>query len=149
MLKHRYPDIKDMESLHSFIKELIVICCNYRVEPNSDLAILKKSLLDCLTSMLQQQSAVFIQDEQELVLLKELTEFYKIEIYTWKHSELVFDNESDVVKKLYTDIEVDGNKLEKYQFVDSKSNTMIQLSDIAISIIAKYLHFIDKNGTPS
>lgn len=146
MLKYRYPDIKDMEQLHAFVKELLVICSNYRVSPNTPLALLKQHLLNCLTSLLKQQNAAFIQDERELVLLNELTGFYQLEIYTWINSYLVFDNESDIIENMDSNIEVYGKKLSKYSFDDSKNNTMIQLSDVAVGIVAKYLAFIDQEG---
>ena len=36
----------------------------------------------------------------------------------------------------------DGNKLENYKFIDSKDEVNIQISDIIIYLIAKYLKFL-------
>lgn len=97
-----------------------------------------------LTEGIKQDSATFIQEETELLLIKELTCFYEAEIYTYINSNLFFDNESDIIKAI-DDCEyvVDGNVLNKYHFMESKSDCMIQLSDIFVGIMAKYLHAID------
>ena len=40
----------------------------------------------------------------------------------------------------------DGNLLKNYKFVDSKEYLEIQISDIIVSIIAKYLSFLSNNS---
>lgn len=62
----------------------------------------------------------------------------------FKNSRIIFDNEDDIRNIICTNsIEVDGAVVTNYRFVDSKDNVMIQLSDIAVGIISKYLHAID------
>lgn len=148
MYRHKYPDIKDMKSLHSFIEELIEMCRNYDVHSDSAMSKHKERLIACLNIGLQQTSAPFIQNEQELMLLKSFRDIYLAEIYTWVNSTLVFDKEDDIISSLEeVNVEVDERKVENYTFADSKSNTMIQLSDIAVGIVSKYLQFIDTYGT--
>jgi len=39
-----------------------------------------------------------------------------------------------------------GSRMTNYQFVDSKTSTLIQLSDIFVGVIARYHKFIDYYG---
>lgn len=144
MYNYKYPDIKDMKSLHSFFEELINMCSDYNAHSDSAMSKIKEHLISCLSLGLKQTSALFIQNEQELMLLKSFHDIYLAEIYTWVNSTLVFDKEDDIIKTLEGEkVEVDGQKVENYSFTDSKSNTMIQLSDVAVGIVSRYLQFID------
>lgn len=100
MLKYRYPDIKDMVSLQAFILELIDICRSYDTKGQTNLQYLKDQLIYWLYQESKQESAVFIQDEREFMLLSELTHLYQVEIYTWINSLLVLDNEADIIISL-------------------------------------------------
>lgn len=153
MFKYSYPDIKNTESLKEFFHELTTLVMSTSIEEyssfinNSYFNSLKMELLKWLYLGINQTEAVFIQHEQELELLKELSECYRYEIYTWKNSELIMDNESDIISSIEKfDIELDGERVNNYKFVESTDNTMVQLSDIAVGIISKYLKFIDQEG---
>ena len=39
----------------------------------------------------EQEEAIYLQHNIPLMLLEQLTEWYRAEIYTWKNCELVFD----------------------------------------------------------
>lgn len=57
------------------------------------------------------------------------------------------DNEIDVIYELKKNpLSINGNNLNNYIFVDSKTDTMVQLSDVAVGIISRYLYFIDHYG---
>ena len=58
------------------------------------------------------------------------------------------DNEIDVIYEFKKNpLSINGNNLNNYIFVDSKMDTMVQLSDVAVGIVSRYLYFIDQNGT--
>ena len=60
------------------------------------------------------------------------------------------DNEIDIIYDFKKNpVAVDGKILNNYIFVDSKTDTMVQLSDVAVGIVSKYLYFIDQHGTES
>ena len=60
------------------------------------------------------------------------------------------DNEIDIIYDFKKNpVSVDGKILNNYIFVDSKTDTMVQLSDVAVGIVSKYLYFIDQHGTES
>lgn len=147
VLKYRYPDI-DNSKLKEFVKELIEKCQAYVItECNPYLIELKNILEQYLRSAINQEKLLFIQEEQELILLNDLSPFYRGEIANYKNSHIVFDNESDIYYALKKNpVLIDGNILTNYTFVDSKTNPMIQLSDVMVGIIVKYLVFIDTEG---
>lgn len=153
MFKYSYPDIKNEESLKQFFHELITLVITTSIDDYLNIRShnyfdsLKMELIKWLCYGLNQSEAIFIQQEQELVLLNELTEFYRSEIYTWDNSELTIDNESDIVSSIEKfDIELNGEIVHNYKFVESTDNTMVQLSDVAVGIISRYLKFIDQEG---
>jgi len=143
---HEYPDLKTPDAVKRFFQGLLDLCKKYK----KDCSLQQQPILMMLESMLiegsKQDAAVFIQEEKEHMLIKELTCFYETEICTYVNSNLIFDNESDIVNFMDDyDFLINGNVLSNYCFVDSKSDCMIQLSDIFVGIMAKYLHAIDVN----
>lgn len=147
VLKYRYPNI-DSQDIPAFIEEVIRICDAYKYTSH-EVGVKKCyiSLIEWLRKASQQKGLVFIQDEEELIMLKELTQIYRSEIITWINSRLIMDNEIDVIYELKKNpISINGNYLHNYIFVDSKMDTMVQLSDVAVGIISRYLYFIDQYG---
>lgn len=91
-----------------------------------------------------QKKAVFIQDEKELEMLSELSNLYRSEIAIWLNSQIIFDNESDIIFELKRKpVMINNSFVSNFTFIDSKKNIMVQLSDVAIGITSKYLSFID------
>lgn len=145
MHKYKYPDIHGIQRLHEFFKELIDLVESRNVKDY--LYPLKRRLIDTLKDGTRQASAPFIQNEQSLILMNEFSHIYEAEIYTWINSQLIFDRECDIENAVKNEtFFVDNNRLYNYSFTESNSNTMIQLSDVAVGIIGRYLHFIDNYG---
>lgn len=141
-----YPDLKSSVSLKNFMRELL--CLTHKYEKVCPMHLLwhLEMLQIILRTGIEQDSAVFIQDETEHLLINELTSFYEEEIRKYVNCIIVFDNESDIIKAISNrKYMIEGNLLSRYYFVDSKSDTMIQLSDIFVGVMAKYLHAIDTN----
>jgi hypothetical protein len=88
----------------------------------------------------------FIQDEDTGSLLQSFFHFYLRPIYMFKNSQIILDEELSIQKKLESYcLSLDGATLENYQFVNSKENVMVQLSDVMMGIIARYLRFVNMN----
>ena len=144
--KYSYPDIKTEDDVKVFMAELVDLCVACCSNCTNCEKLLLEYLILWLKKGVEQDGAVFIQNEQEYILLNELTSIYRKEIYTWDKSSLIFDQESDIVAALNEEsLVINNTKLNNYTFVDSIANIMIQLSDVAISIVAKYLQYIDAN----
>lgn len=143
---YNYPDLKTPDDVKNFMQRLQCVSKEYEKYCPEQQQILLKLLQIMLAKGTKQDEAVFIQNEQGLLLIKEFTEFYKTEIYSFVNSKLIFDNESDIVQSVNKcEYVVDGEVLSQYHFVDSKADCMIQLSDVFVGIMAKYLHAIDIN----
>ena len=142
VLKYRYPNIK-AESIESFMQDLINMCDCYHVS-NYVMEYLKNELIQWLNKGKYQKKAVFIQDEKELEMLSELSNLYRSEIAIWLNSQIIFDNESDIIFELKRKpVMINNSFVSNFTFIDSKKNIMVQLSDVAIGITSKYLSFID------
>lgn len=147
VLKYRYPDVNS-SMIRSFMEELKYKCQSYKAPIfNFNFEMWREALIAWITKGANQDELVFVQDEEELTLLKELTLIYRAEQYTWINCKIIFDNEIDVIYSLKKEpISLRGEVLTNYVFVDSKSDPMVQLSDVAVGIIARYLSFIDLHG---
>lgn len=150
VLRYRYPNI-DSQVISAFMNDLILLCKSYK-NPSRDIGFeqCRLGLIEWLEKGSSQKGLVFVQDEEELVMLKELAPIYRYEISTWINSRLIMDNEIDIIYDLKKNpVSMDGKILNNYIFVDSKTDTMVQLSDVAVGIVSRYLYFIDQHGTES
>ena len=145
--KYQYPNLKTAQDVHGFMGDMLHLVLSYKEPLSLPVYRFKVSLICLFIIGMNQDAAIFIQDEKDGELLKQLTEFYKAEIYTFTNSTLRFDRQNQIENELKNDpVVVNENIMENYSFIDSKSNAMIQCSDIAVSIISKYLRFIDLNS---
>ena len=115
VLKYRYPNIESQE-IPAFIEELILMCKTYK-EASHEVGVKQCCtwLIEWLQNASQQKGLVFVQDEEELIMLNELTHIYRSEISTWINSRLIMDNEIDVIFELKKNpISIDGNNLNNY-----------------------------------
>lgn len=142
--KYQYPNLKTSQDVKGFMGDMLQLILSNKEPLPLPIYTLKISLIYLFIKGMNQDAAIFIQDEKDGELLKRLTEFYKAEIYTFTNSTLIFDRQNQIENDLEKDpILVNDNLIENYSFVDSKDNAMIQCSDISVSIISKYLRFID------
>ena len=132
VLKYRYPNI-DSQDITAFMKDLIFMCKLYNYSSGDA----ELGLIEWLEMGSRQKELVFVQDEEELVMLTELSLLYRSEISTWINSRLIMDNEIDIIYDFKKNpVSVDGKILNNYIFVDSKTDTMVQLSDVAVGIVS-------------
>ena len=93
---------------------------------------------------------------RELVFLKNNEDKTIVEGYygnsqqrciTFQKSKHIFDREDKDEEAMADNLMVlkDGNLLKNYKFVDSKEYLEIQISDVIVAIIAKYLSFLSNN----
>lgn len=144
--KYKYPNIKD-EKKNEFLDGII----NMIDERNTEL--LSKGLIKPLLMLLKtlivkaksQKELSFIQKEETNVWVKPFIQFYRQEIFQFHKKKLIFDEEKQVQKELEENImEIAGKSLTNYSFIDSKTDAMVQVSDYVVSIIRKYIMFLDR-----
>ena len=144
--RYKYPNIKE-EQKEDFLDGII----NMMDERNTELA--SKNLINPLLMLLKtlvekaksQKELPFIQEEETNVWVKPFIQFYRQEILLFHKKELKFDEERQGQKELEIDtMEIDGKLLTNYSFIDSKADAMVQVSDYVVSIIRKYIMFLDR-----
>jgi len=144
--KYKYPNIKDsekeefLEGIISMIDEQIYeLALKHVINP---LLILLKKLI-CTAK--RQKELTFIQEEETGIWVESFIQFYRQEIIKFHRKDLIFDEESQVQDMLKKEnLEINGELLTNYSFIDSKKNAMIQVSDYVVSMIKKYIMFLDR-----
>jgi hypothetical protein len=138
---YEYPNIKK-ESVLSFIDALTSLFDEYIDTAEFHFGL--ESLRQILKEAMKKGSLPFIMDEDDYILLKDLSHFYLRPIYLFKNSTHIFDNE-DSISDILKDYKIlDGGKeIKNYSFIDSKSNLLIQLSDIFVGFMGKLTNYLN------
>lgn len=142
--KFEYPNIKN-ESVLPFIEELTSLFDGY-IE-TSEYHFGLESLRQILKEAKKKGSLPFIMDEDDYILLNDLSQFYLRPIYLFKNSTHIFDNE-DSISEILNDYRIlDNNEeIKNYTFVDSQSNLLIQLSDVFVGIMGKLTNYLNTSS---
>jgi hypothetical protein len=142
--KFEYPNIKK-ESVLSFIESLTSIFDSYIDTEEFHFGL--ESLRQILKEAKKKISLPFIMDEDDYILLKDLSQFYLRPVYLFKNSTHVFDNEDSILQTLKEYKILDGaDEIKNYSFVDSQENSLIQLSDIFVGIMGKLTHYLNTSS---
>ena len=144
--KYKYPNIKDSEK-EEFLEGIIRMIDEQIKESASKyltnpLLILLKTLV---CSAKRQKELTFIQKEETGIWVESFIQFYRQEIIKFHRKNLIFDEEKQVQGGLNEEnLEINRKLLTNYSFENSKENAMIQVSDYVVSIIKKYIMFLDR-----
>ncbi|MEA4905171.1 MAG: DUF3800 domain-containing protein [Petrimonas sp.] len=142
--KYEYPNIKG-HSVLPFIDELTSLFDGYIDTQEYHVGL--ESLRQILKEAKKKGSLPFIQDEDDYILLKDLSHFYLRPIYLFKNSTHIFDNEDSISETLKEYKILDGeDEIKNYTFVDSKTEQLIQLSDIFVGLIGKLTNYLNTSS---
>ena len=137
----KYPNIKK-ESIFSFIEALTSIFEGYIDTEEFHFGL--ESLRQILKEAKKTDSLPFIMEEDDYILLKNLSHFYLRSIYLFKFSKHVFDNEDSIAETLNGYKVLDESiEIENYSFVDSQENKLIQLSDVFVGLMGKLAVYLN------
>ena len=144
MVEHEYPNIRENKK-KDFLNSCTKVLDNYIADTGLANEFTYKLRLDFLLAQ-EMPELTFIQDEDSGSLLHSFFQFYLRPIYMFKNSQIIMDEELSIQEKLkpYC-LSLDGEYIRNYQFVNSKDNVMVQLSDVMMGIIARYLRFVNMN----
>ena len=139
-IKYSYPNIPTIK-INNFINDVVSLVDMYINDGHyADIFFMLRCVLICAKDS---SELTFVQNEEEGQLIKSLAEFYIQEIYMFKNAIITFDEEKQVLEYINgISILVDGNCQSNYSFVDSKDSIMIQLSDVFVGLVGRYLDFI-------
>ena len=141
MVKYHYPSIKT-EDIAEFCNALLSTM-DIRYDQKTD----EKFLSGMLKRAASSEELLFIQDEEEYLLQEDYSLFYAEPIMKFTKSYHHFDEELSIQEKILDMINKYSTNLTNYEFVDSKNNTMVQISDLVAGIFGRFFPFI--NETPS
>lgn len=134
-----YPDVTDTDGFLGAL-ENIIKSTNISDETG------KHVLLYTIKQNKGKEELTFIQEETQNVYIKDFLPFYQEPMYKFANSDIVLDNEVDMMAGLIDwPVEVNGKRVN-YSFVDSKDVPWVQMSDVAASLVARYLYFVDNDN---
>lgn len=134
---YNYPNIKG-EDLENFATDLFNLLKDYKEDEE-----FSEYLKVFINAVNDSEELVFIQDEEDLQLIKDFSHFYLRPIYLFNKATHTFDEEN-VIEKIIKKYKLlyKSKELSKYSFVKSKDSILIQLSDIFVGICGKLSNFI-------
>ncbi len=142
--KYEYPNIKG-EAVTSFIEELTSLFDGYIDTAEYHFGL--ESLRQILKEAKKKGSMPFVMDEDDYILLKDLSHNYLRPIYLFKNSTHIFDNEDSIFETIKDYKILDGNEeIKNYTFVDSQSNLLIQLSDVFVGLMGKFTNYLNTSS---
>lgn len=145
--KFEYPNIKN-DSILPFIEELTSLFDEYIDTKEYHFGL--ESLRQVLKEAKKNGELVFIMNEEDYILLSDLTQFYLRPVYMFKNSDHVFDNEDSILETIKDYRILDNGALvENFQFVDSQTSQLIQLSDVFVGIMGKLTNYINTSTRDS
>ncbi|MEX2484732.1 MAG: DUF3800 domain-containing protein [Brumimicrobium sp.] len=142
--KFQYPNIKP-ESVVPFTEELASLFDKYISLEEYHFGL--ESLRQILKQAKKKASLPFIMDTEDFILINDLSHFYMKPIYLFKNSTHIFDNEVEISSILEEYKILDGSEeIKNYTFVDSQTNSLIQLSDVFVGIMGKLSNYVNTNS---
>lgn len=140
---YEYPNIKK-DKVISFIEDLTSIFEEYIDTLEFHFGL--ESLRQILKEAKKNKDLPFIMNEEDYILLKDLSQFYLRPIYLFKNSTHILDNEDSIeeIFQKFKILDLD-EEIKNYSFVDSKSDSLVQLSDIFVGIMGKLKSYINCN----
>lgn len=138
---YNYPNV-DAASIRGFIRDLVSLFDDYIDSVEFHFGL--ESLRQILKESDRKSSLPFVMDDENHILLKDLSHFYFRPVYTFKNSQHIFDNE-DLISEAFSEYEFrdDDEIINNYSFVDSKSSQLVQLSDVFIGLMGKLAIYIN------
>jgi len=141
LIKHSYPNVKNF---CDFCDDLCSLIYNY----NDDTKCYPGFFLEFLRQMLKTAGKlgklVFIQDNDDCILIKEYYLLYLDRCEIFSKSRHFFDEEKEVQKE-FKNIQLYENKIElnNWKFVKSTENIYVQLSDLIAGLFRELFLFLD------
>ncbi len=143
LVKYDYPNIKKIE-ISDFINKLIELIMKY--EDESDLHIWLVKLRQLLKENLKKGELIFVENNDDHILMEDFVVFYMQPIYMFINSEHRFDKESIVFERI-KEMKLTFNNIQinNFEELDSKDNLLVQLSDVIAGLMAKFFDYITGN----
>lgn len=138
MYKYEFPNVK-RERNAEFLTDIL------RLFPRrNELTSEQKFITGMLNKAKQNEELVFINDNTDLVMQENYQEFYFDHPRKYLNSRHTFDEETQIVSDSEDkDFSFLGIKLENVEYVNSKSNVLVQVSDVIAGLLGKLMVYIN------
>lgn len=137
MIKYSYPNIKK-EMIEDFCNDLLN-CIDLRYKQKPD----EKFISGMLKRSSKSTEMIFIQNNVDFVMQEDYSIFYVDPILKFSKSMHHFDEELSIQDKVIETISKFKKGVINYEFINSKDNTMIQISDLVAGLLGKMFTFIN------
>jgi len=147
LAKYNYPNIIEKKR-NKFLSELMVYIDKNKLPVIKDIDAVNEHstlvLLDILKNS-KNQGLTFIENNIDLELINSFDLFYQRPLGLFNISTHIFDEEEQIMKS-FNKVEFYDNekKLQNFTFEKSHENDLIQISDVVVGILGKYMTFINE-----
>ena len=133
LFKYGYPKITDT---NEFMKEFLPFIEEWQSTHEGCNDFITEYLRQVIKAASRQQNLDFFCDEEKYIVFKDFSSTYVSETLKFSKAEMIFDEEQSISKlKIFSDLGV--------KFVDSKSEVLVQLSDVVVGMISRYYSFLE------
>lgn len=146
LAKYNYPNIIEKKR-NKFLSELMVYIDRNKFPIIDDIDVVNNHYILVLLDILKNaknQELTFIEKNVDLELIDNFSLFYERPLGLFNVSTHIFDEEKQVIdyfnKFEFYDDEI---KLQNFTFEKSHENDLIQISDVVVGILGKYMAYIN------
>lgn len=144
--KTQYPNISK-DNVKIFCDGIIWLIDLNMCKIDTETAFVLKFIKQLLKSKRDNKELIFLTDNEEMTIVQGYYSNRQQRCIIFQKSNHIFDREDEDEKKMEKEKMMlrNGTVFKNYRFVDSKDYLEIQISDIIVSIIAKYLSFLSNH----
>lgn len=137
MIKYSYPNIKTTD-IEAFCNALMDAIDSQYIQKTD-----QKFVFGMLKRASKSLELVFIQDNIDYVMQEDYSIFYVDTIMKFSKSMHHFDEELSIQDKVARTVSEFDKDATNYEFINSKDNTMIQISDLVAGLLGRMFFFIN------
>lgn len=94
------------------------------------------------------KSLTFLQNNEDRIAIPDYSDIYRLAITTYPNAHHVFDHEFEIEAILASDpLELYGEEVCNFQFIDSKNCRFIQISDVIVGLVRMWLSCLEADDT--
>ena len=142
MIHYKYPNVEKscFSDFLKNIKNLFPI----RMECNTE----QKIMINALETASERSDSILLEHNKDFVLQNSYVEFYIDPVRKYKNAKFVFDEEKEIqksIRDLRPVLSRQGIDYSKFNFVDSKTDVLVQISDIIAGVFGRLFTYINKS----
>ena len=146
LVKYNYPDI-DKYKIKCFLEELreFLFLLKTKEKSRNRIEELGKNIfsgtsINALDLAIKNENINNYNGRDRII--EDYVPYYLIKPILFIQSEHIYDNEPEITKKLVDyKITIKNKELNNYRFIDSKSNRMVQISDVIVALISNFFKY--------